>query len=64
MKSFLNVHESDHLKACTLVNRTTEAKTVVLFSFSIDGAMNQIVHMLQRLITPHKTKVKIDQTGR
>jgi hypothetical protein len=48
MKWFFCSNASHHWKACTLVNRTTEANTVILFSFSIDGALNQIVHMLQK----------------
>jgi hypothetical protein len=45
------------LKACTLVYRTTEAKTVIIFSSPIDGTMKQIVHMLQTSIS-HLIKVK------
>jgi hypothetical protein len=58
MESFFHVHESHHLKACTLVSRTTEAKTVILFSFLIDGA-----HASKINNSPRKTKVNIVQTG-
>jgi hypothetical protein len=52
MKAFFHpVYVINHLKACTVVCRTVAAKTIIFVARSVEGATNQIVHMLPRSIS-------------